>query len=201
MYTLLVTGDVPGASSYFNPLVQQSVIPCTSGTRPTPSHEGMTIYETDTNAHAVWTGSAWIYVGGARTSYTPVLTVVSGTNPTLGTGSNSQGWYAYLPGGSMQYTFKITFGTSGVNAGSGNYAVSIPVNSGNPFGSSHASSYGSLLVADSSSGAFREGTCFVSSTTLNTLGLIVDGSTIVTNAAPWTWAASDYIAGSIIYPI
>jgi hypothetical protein len=24
MYTLLVTGDVPGASTYFNPLLQQS---------------------------------------------------------------------------------------------------------------------------------------------------------------------------------
>lgn len=61
MYTLLVTGDTPGASTYFNPLVQQSIIPCTSGTRPTPSHDGMTVYETDTDLHATWNGSAWTY--------------------------------------------------------------------------------------------------------------------------------------------
>lgn len=61
MYTLLSTGDVPGAATYFNPLVQQTVIPSTSGTRPTPSHDGMTIYETDTDLHATWNGSAWVY--------------------------------------------------------------------------------------------------------------------------------------------
>lgn len=61
MYTLLSTGDVPGAATYFNPLVQQTIIPCTSGTRPTPSHDGMTIYETDTDLHATWNGSAWVY--------------------------------------------------------------------------------------------------------------------------------------------
>lgn len=73
MYTLLVTGDVPGASTYFNPLVQQSIIPCTSGTRPTPSHDGMTIYETDTDLHATWNGSTWVY------AYSPVYTDFSGS--------------------------------------------------------------------------------------------------------------------------
>jgi hypothetical protein len=68
MYTLVVTGDVPGASTYFNPLVQQSIIPVTSGTRPTPSHDGMTIYETDTDLHATWNSAAWVY------PYSPVYT-------------------------------------------------------------------------------------------------------------------------------
>jgi hypothetical protein len=73
VYTLLSTGDVPGASTYFNPLVQQSIIPCTSGTRPTPSHDGMTIWETDTNLHATWDGGAWFY------PYSPVYTSVTPT--------------------------------------------------------------------------------------------------------------------------
>ena len=47
MYTLLVTGDVPGASTYFNPLLQQTIIPCTSGTRPSSPNDGMMTYETD----------------------------------------------------------------------------------------------------------------------------------------------------------
>lgn len=201
MYTLLNTGDVPGASTWFNPLLQQTVLPTTSGGRMSPSHEGMTIHESDTNAYAKWTGSAWEYWGSSRTSFTPVLTVTSGTNPTLGSGSSSQGWWAYLPGGSVLFTFKITFGTSGVAAGTGNYAISTPIVSANPFGTSHASSYGSLILADSSSGGFRVGTCFVPGNALQTLGLVVENSTIVTNAAPWVWAASDYLAGSIIYPI
>lgn len=66
MYTLLVTGDVPGAATYFNPLLQQTTIPCTSGTRPTPSHDGMQIYETDTDKHATWNGTLWVY--GTRQS-------------------------------------------------------------------------------------------------------------------------------------
>ena len=47
MNTDLVTGDVPGASTYFNPLKNQTIIPCTSGTRPSSPNDGMMTYETD----------------------------------------------------------------------------------------------------------------------------------------------------------
>lgn len=62
MYTLLVTGDVPGASTYFNPLLQQTIVPCTSGTRPT-GVTNMTIYETDTGCYKRYNGSAWVRIG------------------------------------------------------------------------------------------------------------------------------------------
>lgn len=68
MYTLLVTGDVPGASTYFNPLLQQTVIPCTSGTRPSSPHEGMTIYETDTDSYLGWVGASWVEWGRLNTA-------------------------------------------------------------------------------------------------------------------------------------
>jgi hypothetical protein len=60
MYTLLVTGDVPGASTYFNPLLQQTIIPCTSGTRPSSPNEGMFVYETDTDKMSFYNGTAWV---------------------------------------------------------------------------------------------------------------------------------------------
>jgi hypothetical protein len=60
MYTLLVTGDVPGASTYFNPLLQQTIIPCTSGTRPSSPTEGMFVYETDTDKLSFYNGTAWV---------------------------------------------------------------------------------------------------------------------------------------------
>lgn len=62
MYSLLVTGDVPGAATYFNPLLQQTVIPCTSGTRPSSPPEGMVIYQTDTDTLHICknaTGPVW----------------------------------------------------------------------------------------------------------------------------------------------
>lgn len=40
-------------------IMRQTVIPCTSGTRPASPHEGMTVYETDTDVIAVYTGSGW----------------------------------------------------------------------------------------------------------------------------------------------
>lgn len=96
MYTLLVTGDVPGAATYFNPLVQQSVIPCTSGTRPTPSHDGMTVYETDTDLHATWNGSAWIYAySPAYTSYTPTFYSNGVAGTAISGGSVSVTYAAY----------------------------------------------------------------------------------------------------------
>jgi hypothetical protein len=96
VYTLLSTGDVPGASTYFNPLVQQSIIPCTSGTRPTPSHDGMTIWETDTNLHATWDGGAWVYpYSPVYTSVTPTFYSAIITGTTIAGGSVSVTYAKY----------------------------------------------------------------------------------------------------------
>jgi hypothetical protein len=200
MYTLLVTGDVPGAATYFNPLLQQTIVPCTSGTRPSSPPNGMHVYETDTTRLMKWNSglSAWEAVAGSRQSFTPTLTA-SGTSPTIGTGAVRSGWYTYLPGGSVQYTFFIRAGTS-YSGGTGNYAINLPVASALPFGSTVHSSVGPLLMADSSASVFRVGSCFVDSST-GTLGLVAESSTIVTNSAPWVWAVGDYISGSIIYPV
>ncbi len=76
MYTLVTTGDVPGASSYFNPLLQQTIIPCTSGARPSSPTDGMTVYETDTRFFRSWNSadSSWYIVGTNRKLWVIKLT-------------------------------------------------------------------------------------------------------------------------------
>lgn len=61
----------------------------------------------------------------AWTSYTPALTA-STTNPTLGAGSAALGSYQRF-GKDVFGTIDLSFGTSGVAAGSGVYEVSLPV--------------------------------------------------------------------------
>lgn len=62
---------------------------------------------------------------GAYTSYTPTLTATT-TPPTLGTGSSAVGYYKRL-GRWVRGNAVITFGTSGVVAGSGDYGLLLPV--------------------------------------------------------------------------
>jgi len=199
MYTLLVTGDVPGASTYFNPLLQQTIVPCTSGTRPSSPPAGMHIYETDTHKLQKFDFGAWKPVTSSRSStITPTLTS-TGTSPTLGSGSTATGFYTFFPD-SIAYTFFFKFGTSGVAAGTGNYQVSVPVTGAAPFGSSLHPAVGTIQLADSSSGAFSTGSCYLDASAGSFLGMVTN-SGIVGAAVPWTWQASDYISGSIVYPV
>lgn len=190
------TGDVLTAADVNGYLMQQTVITCTSGTRPSSPATGMVIYETDTTKYQKWNGSSWRPFASARTSYTPVLTATT-TNPTLGTGSTANGWYTY--GSEMvTYTFFLKFGTS-PSAGSGNYLVSLPVTSATPFGSTLHPAVGTIQIADFSANNYAAGSCFVDASTGANVGLI--SGAIVGAAVPWTWAASDYISGTITYPV
>lgn len=61
-YKQWASGDVLYAADVNNYLMEQAVIVCTSGTRPSTGGaplEGMTIYETDTDRLLTYTGSAW----------------------------------------------------------------------------------------------------------------------------------------------
>lgn len=62
--------------------------------------------------------------GVGLTSWTPALTATT-TNPTLGTASSATGTYFQL-GDWMFASFAVIFGTSGTDAGSGAYRVSMP---------------------------------------------------------------------------
>lgn len=173
------------------------VILCTSGTRPT-TREGAVIYETDTDRMAKYTGSAWEYLAGSRISYTPTLTA-STSNPTLGTGSSRFGWYSYIPGPCIVFSFHILFGSSGVGAGSGGYSVSLPVTAGTPTAGGNLA-IGSIMLADASAGTFKTGSIFLVNGA-TTCSMLAEGSALVNNGSPWVWAAGDYLSGTVTYPL
>lgn len=84
-YHTFTAGEVLTAANVNNFLMNQSVIVCTSSTRPASPVAGMTIFETDTGNLSVYSGSAWVPVGiatgtGAWTTYTPTFTNL--TSPT-----------------------------------------------------------------------------------------------------------------------
>ena len=143
--------------------------------------------------------------------YTPVLTATT-SDPTLGSGSTAVGEYWRDPISGWVYGhFLITFGTSGVDAGSGMYVVSLPTpaigfQAGNSIGRSDI--WGLWTIRDNSATAgSRQGLLVRFSTSSGPGGVgqvvlsLLDGATtFVTNAAPFTWDASDSIAGTFFYP-
>jgi hypothetical protein len=94
---------------------------------PSPAG-GQHVYRTDINQQLVYdsAAAAWLPVyQGQWINYIPTLTA-STTNPSLGTGSSALGRY-YQSGKMVAFNLDIIFGTTGMNAGSGIYAVSLPV--------------------------------------------------------------------------
>lgn len=135
--------------------------------------------------------------GSAYTgAYTPALTAAS-TNPTLGTGSTATGRYAVLPGRWCVVRGVIAFGTTGVAAGSGQYFVSLPLTASTSF-TAGINNAGSAFLRDATGPDLRAAVCYqVSSTTIS----FITAATVVSNSAPWTWAASDYLSFSITYEL
>lgn len=66
----------------------------------------------------------FIGLQAAWDTYTPVLTAAT-TNPTLGSGSVTNGWYIQI-GKTVFGGGRVGFGTSGVVVGSGRYTISLP---------------------------------------------------------------------------
>ena len=58
---------------------------CTSTSRPASPFEGQTIYETDTDMLAIWSGSAWRYIAATTPTNGTVLQVISNQITTAST--------------------------------------------------------------------------------------------------------------------
>lgn len=147
-----------------------------------------------------YNGSAWVPSGNTLDwqTWTPALTAVT-TNPTLGTGSAVAGRYAQV-GKVVTAQFRITFGTSGVAAGTGGYRVSLPVTPE----STLTWFVGSYWAFDSSGSASTMGQIAIDAGT-SVLRFFYPAtwpsgtSSEVAATTPWTWAASDQIRGTVTY--
>jgi hypothetical protein len=198
MYTLLVTGDVPGAATYFNPLLQQTTIPCASGTRPSSPVDGMQIYETDTRLYRSWNSalSLWIVMGSNGSfTYNPTLTG-STTNPGLGSGSTVRGKYSRGANGLVTATWYIAFGTS-PSAGSGQYLVSLPVACESAFGGTDPEYWGVGRVQDLSVTMYVVSWYIPGGATSTVSAVINGGSTW--GSGTFSITAGDHCEGTITY--
>jgi hypothetical protein len=181
-------------------LMRQSVIVCTSSTRPASPNEGMTIYETNTDLLRSYSGTAWevVTAPGAWTAWTPTLVSVgAGTDWALGNGT-SVGAYARL-GRTLVMRFTITFGSTSTF---GTKALAI---GGAPIGLATFAStnppLGNCRVFDvSASNGYigqvtrRGGTEF--SIDVNDASTQFLTTAAITATVPFTWATGDTIAAT-----
>lgn len=119
-YKNWAAGDPLLAADVMSYLMNQSVISCTSSTRPSLSVEGVLIYETDTDRFYVYNGG-WVQFGGsgAWQSWTPTIT-------QSGTVTYSATYARYQRTGRVIHA-EALLAVTGTGTSSNNVTVSLPV--------------------------------------------------------------------------
>ena len=131
----------------------------------------------------------------AWATYVPALTA-SVSNPTLGSGSTATGRYSRQADRTIHIQLVISFGTSGTNAGSGNYQVSIPVNQA---AQTATEVNGNGYLYDSSANALYVVVVTDDPNSDARVTIWTDQLGQVTDAVPFAWAVSDSIALNLTY--
>lgn len=138
-------------------------------------------------------------LGSELQTYTPALTAVT-TDPTLGSGSSAEGMWAQL-GPLVYVVWTIQFGSSGTNAGSGVYRVSLPVDVAP--GPLDEVSIGSGRCNDANVGTDLGSSIFhaqMAPGLPDRFQMYVEEAVAVSSSNPWAWAASDRLSGFCLYP-
>lgn len=200
-FKIFTNGTILTDSDLNDYLMEQSVITCTSGTRPASPVNGMLIYETDTSRYSAYSTAypGWVTMGTTVVgSYTPTLTA-STTSPNIGTTGTAEGRLTIWNGKWCAIRGSIQWGGSGVTAGSGQYLIALPFTSSSQIANG-VSTVGNIMLRDASGGpALRTGACYISAGAA-TMAMFEATTGGVTNAVPWTWGGvGDYISFSIVY--
>lgn len=187
-------------ASFANAAARDTAVPS-----PDPMREGMISYLKDVDTYQTFDGTNWVdlLTPGVWRAYTPVLTALT-TNPTLGTGSTQAGRYCCV-GNLIVAQGIIAFGTTGANAGSSTYEISVPFpivmfgGTTSPIGlveivDSSASAHALLpaVVATDGDAKFR-----VRYPVTYPTGTLAN----MNHSTPWAWAASDSIQFSVAYEV
>jgi hypothetical protein len=133
-------------------------------------------------------------LGAAWTTHSPSLTNVTSTSPTI-----NYSKYAYINAKTVIFQFKYTLGTSPTI--SGTIGVSLPVTAA----TSNLGTFHGAIFIDSGVGPYN-GTANIATTGRVDLSAINTASTYAastgtSSTVPFTWAAGDSFAFSVIYEI
>jgi hypothetical protein len=197
-YKLWSTGELLTSTDLDN-LSKQTVISTTSGSKPTPPVDGMLVWETDTENYVSYNASlaTWVYLGKMLTAtYTATLTAVT-TNPTLGSGGSASGRYTLYGGKFCTLRVSVVFGTSGTNAGSGQYLIALPFAASTGITGGVPNTCACVIRC---AGSVAVPTGFISSGSSN-LAMLTTGGSNVASGAPGAWTANDYLSFTINYEI
>lgn len=179
-------------------LMRQAVITCTSSTRPASPSEGMTIYETDTDAYAVYDGSNWVYQGLFIT-YTPALTGLTLGNGSVAFESARVGSVVFVRG---IITFGSTTTITAVSPATIEFSLPSTAAGGNP---TAAASISLGEAVDDSLAARVPVRIACQSNTTATIGwfevqgVVVYSNSISTTTTPFTFATDDTIRFTFMY--
>jgi hypothetical protein len=191
---VFVAGEKPTAAK-LNAVSDQTVIVCTSSTRPASPTEGMVIVETDTDLMYLYSGSAWVAIGQYGALGSPGVAVRRNSS-SCATSSIDQ--WSRKVGRVFEFGFKANLTATGTSAGT---ALDVTMSTlGTP-------AYSGMLVGhgtyyDSSATAEYPLNIYVSTTGPRIYFTLADGSVpptglqeIGVNPNFGTSLASDWITG------
>lgn len=169
-------------------LMKQSVITCTSGTRPSSPVEGMTIYETDTDCYVTWNGSAWVHdLGGTWRTYTPTFSGMSLGNGTM------QAKYSVI-GKTVNVTLAVFAGST--TTYSGTIAIGLPRATASWYSGSSAIGTGAV---HNGTGSTRRLTVATWNNSTSFVQAMETTSGFVSNVSPFTFGTSAIIVANLTY--
>jgi hypothetical protein len=180
-------------------LMKQSVIVCTSSTRPAAPNAGMCIYETDTGRMNFYTGAAWsIFAFASWNSWTPTLSVSGPGTAWVYGNTTFEGAYSVI-GTTVIARMRITWGsttTFGTNALGFDLPVSSAYVNGQLIGTGQATDQAPsrtayLITLYGGGGRFD-----VQATATSSTYATADG---VTSTVPFTWASTDSLDFTLVY--